>query len=499
MIEKNANTTIQNHEIYKEYTKKFDNVQKIMEIEKEKLLYFILAYPQKVTVVKTGEKQAEKKFLGYEFSNRRGSEGIHAIARSKSIDECTSLYDENSYVNSLKANSYIYSAFTGQTKEINESLKENISYMDLVDMMSFDRINFEKNISLNAKKKFKIESKWEQKPFFDILEIEYGTRIVKKSTEGSLYPVYGGGGETFSSDEFNRENRVVISRFGMSPYCVRQIDGKFFLNDSGFTVSSKDMNILHPKYLDSYLFAMQEYIYLCGRGVAQKNMDMEEFKKIKIPLPPKDIQEKIVKEIEALEKIEQKNRIEIKKYEKEIKTIIDDLEINKKYLLTDVSENWDNKRKPVTAGDRESGIYPYYGASGIVDYVNNYLIDDTVLLISEDGANLKSRVYPIAFSATGKIWVNNHAHILKFDNTNTHKIVEIFLNKMDLSPYITGQAQPKLNQKNLNEIKIPLPSPEEQKKIVAQIESIEKEIQKKEHELTNIPKQKQAILDKYLK
>jgi type I restriction enzyme M protein len=154
-IEKNPNETIKSHVIYLDYNKKFDDMDKILEIEKEKFSYFILAYNQKVTVVKTGEKQQEKKFLGYEFSNRRGSEGIHPIQRGKSIDNCTSLYDENSYTNSLKANSYIYAVFNGEEKEIDESLKENISYMDLVDMMNFDRTLFEKNISLNAKKKSK--------------------------------------------------------------------------------------------------------------------------------------------------------------------------------------------------------------------------------------------------------------------------------------------------------------------------------------------------------
>jgi len=104
------------------------------------------------------------------------------------------------------------------------------------------------------------------------------------------------------------------------------------------------------------------------------------------------------------------------------------------------------------------GIYPYYGASGIVDYVDSYIVDDFVLLVSEDGANLKTRNLPIAFTVEGKAWVNNHAHIIKFKNKNTHKLVEFYLNRLDLTTYITGQAQPKLNQKNLHEIKVPLPS-----------------------------------------
>lgn len=116
---------------------------------------------------------------------------------------------------------------------------------------------------------------------------------------------------------------------------------------------------------------------------------------------------------------------------------------------------------------RDKGTVPYYGASGIVDYVKEFIFDGDYLLVSEDGANLNARVTPIAFSASGKIWVNNHAHVLKFDNPVTKRYVEIYLNSIDISSYITGAAQPKLNQKNLNSIPILLPEISSQKRIVS--------------------------------
>ena len=134
--------------------------------------------------------------------------------------------------------------------------------------------------------------------------------------------------------------------------------------------------------------------------------------------------------------------------------------------LEDIAENCDSMRKPVTSGKREAGEYPYYGASGIVDYVKGYIFDGDYLLVSEDGANLLARSTPIAFSISGKNWVNNHAHVLKFDCYETRRFVEFYLNSIDLAPYISGGAQPKLNQKNLNRIEIPLPSQERQKYIV---------------------------------
>ena len=88
-------------------------------------------------------------------------------------------------------------------------------------------------------------------------------------------------------------------------------------------------------------------------------------------------------------------------------------------------------------------------------------------MVSEDGANLRARTTPIAFSVSGKIWVNNHAHVLKFEDYATRRFIEFYLNALDLTPYITGAAQPKLNQKNLNQIIIPLPTSSERKRIVS--------------------------------
>ncbi len=134
--------------------------------------------------------------------------------------------------------------------------------------------------------------------------------------------------------------------------------------------------------------------------------------------------------------------------------------------LGGLAENLDSMRKPITSGLRESGDIPYYGASGIVDHVKDYIFDCDLLLVSEDGANLLARNTPIAFSIGGKSWVNNHAHVLKFKTYAERKYVEYYLNSIDLTSYISGAAQPKLNKKSLESIRIPNPSPEDKKRIV---------------------------------
>ncbi len=129
--------------------------------------------------------------------------------------------------------------------------------------------------------------------------------------------------------------------------------------------------------------------------------------------------------------------------------------------LPEISQNMDSKRIPIRSGNRKQGKYPYYGASGIVDYVDDYIFDEKILLVSEDGANLKERVAPIAFSSEGKVWVNNHAHVLRFNDYSLQKFVEYYLNYNKIDRYLTGTAQPKLNQDKLNNIPIPFP-PEKQ-------------------------------------
>ena len=130
------------------------------------------------------------------------------------------------------------------------------------------------------------------------------------------------------------------------------------------------------------------------------------------------------------------------------------------YKLSDLCEILDAKRKPLSALQRtkKQGIYPYYGAQGIIDHLDDYLLDGEYLLVAEDGANLETRNQPIANIAKGKIWVNNHAHVLGSNGKCPLNLLGFILNNMNISPYVTGCAQPKLNQENLRNIEIELPS-----------------------------------------
>jgi type I restriction enzyme S subunit len=123
----------------------------------------------------------------------------------------------------------------------------------------------------------------------------------------------------------------------------------------------------------------------------------------------------------------------------------------------EVCENLDSRRVPVKSSNRRPGPFPYYGAQGIVDYVDDYIFDGYYVLVAEDGENLRSRKENIAFIANGRFWVNNHAHILKGQDDLDTRFVFYALNFVDVSGYITGSTIPKLSQRALNSIRIPFP------------------------------------------
>jgi type I restriction enzyme S subunit len=166
--------------------------------------------------------------------------------------------------------------------------------------------------------------------------------------------------------------------------------------------------------------------------------------------------------------------------------------------LNQISENLDRKRVPITKKNRSHGSIPYYGASGIVDYVEEHIFDEDLLLVSEDGANLLARTYPIALSISGKTWVNNHAHVLRFKDKISQRFVELYLNSIKLDDFVSGMAQPKLNQKMLNKIPIPFPPISEQKRIVAMLDEAFEKITKAKKNAEKNLKNTKDVFESYL-
>lgn len=208
-------------------------------------------------------------------------------------------------------------------------------------------------------------------------------------------------------------------------------------------------------------------------GGAVQNLNADIVKALVLPIPPLPAQEEIVRILdnfaELTTELNENLTAELTARKKQYEYYRDNLltfgdEVEWK-PLEQICINCDRYRKPVTKSVRQAGEYPYYGASGIVDYVSEYIFDGDYLLVSEDGANLIARSTPIAFSISGKNWVNNHAHVLQFDTCEMRRFVEIYLNAIDLNRYISTAAQPKLTQDNLNKIPVPVPDFEQVKHI----------------------------------
>lgn len=288
-----------------------------------------------------------------------------------------------------------------------------------------------------------------------------------------------------------------------------------------------------PKYLYYYLhsFDIAKGFYGMGAGVRQ-GLNWDGVKWLKILAPSVPEQERIAAFLDAecaeIDAVLEKTRASIEEYKKLKQAVItqavtkgirgdrpmkdsgiewigeisQDFEIVKLKWLCDVLDQF---RSPVTADKRNQNadvLYDYYGASGAIDKIDGYTIDDHVMLIGEDGANLRMRNLPIMYEINGKAWVNNHAHILKPKAGVDFYFIFYALEALDLNYYITGSAQPKLSQDNMRNIWVPITDFTGQKRIAAYISNVCDEfdclIAKKQQYLTEIENYKKSLIYEYV-
>lgn len=268
------------------------------------------------------------------------------------------------------------------------------------------------------------------------------------------------------------KNKIIFKNTLTVGMGSRQIDIVILTDDVIYSVSpayhTYKISGINADYLRYCLMCRNEDMFkrFVKRGSRQgKSIDLKRWLEYEIPVYDVCNQEKIVLKLNKVTNVISMRKQQLQKLDELIQArfveMFGDPIINpfnwEKKRFDSICENLDSRRKPISSGDRVEGIYPYYGASGIVDYVEDYIFDEDILLVSEDGANLLMRSTPIAFSVSGKVWVNNHAHVVKFDEMSLQKYVEIYFSLIDISENITGSAQPKLNQAKLNAMMIPIP------------------------------------------
>ncbi|MDQ1857771.1 restriction endonuclease subunit S [Chryseobacterium sp. WLY505] len=278
----------------------------------------------------------------------------------------------------------------------------------------------------------------------------------------------------------------------------------------------KNLIPLESSYVDYIYYYLQfskESILSRASGTTFPELSATAFRSIPIPLPPLKEQIRIVFKLEeilsSLEKSNVQLDLSFNKLNLHKRTFFRSL-LERKMSSTSFVErkfedcviNCNNKRIALSSSVRKgrTGKYRYYGATGVIDYIDDYIFDGKYLLLGEDGANLLSKAKDLSFIVEGKFWVNNHAHIVQVKEHILIEYLSFYFNSLDITEYVTGTAQPKLNQANLNRIPILIPSFDEQLAIVEQmqqafsiIEETEKVI-KKVH--TQIDLFRQTILNK---
>lgn len=259
-----------------------------------------------------------------------------------------------------------------------------------------------------------------------------------------------------------------------------------------------------------------------------KNIQYWDFSNLLLALPPKEVQIRSAQYLNAkcteIDTMLSKTRASIEEYKKLKQAVITQAvtkgirgerkmkdsgvewigEINHRFSLIKlkyICSILDQYRKPISADKRsQSGsvLYDYYGASGAIDKIDDYTIDDHVMLIGEDGANLRMRNLPLMYEVNGKAWINNHAHILKPTERVDFYYLFYALEELDINPYITGSAQPKLSQEKLQNIWVPLPDLEEQQEIATYIRSkcaeIDGLVAKKEQLVKELESYKKSLI-----
>lgn len=538
LLQKSPNDKVKAHEIYLEYTKKLSSkndakiFEAILSIEAEKLLYFILAYPQKVVIVKSGEKDVEKRFLGYEFSNRRGNEGIHAIQRGKSIDECTQLFDAEVYENPEKASTYIYRAFKGDyTSPITENLQQHIFRAPLIDMLTCDRYIFEKCISITPKKKVTINNKFSMESIENLAKVIRGVTYSKEdqvqgetdnviltadniTLSGSLEiskRIYLKADKKLDQDKLLKKGDSFICFSSGSKSHIGKIT---FIEHNTSFYAGGFMGIIRPT--SDRIFPKFLYIVLNSDLYRQIIRDessgnniqklSQSISRIKIPVPPIDVQKQIINEVGKIDDSESLSKRQIESFEGEIEKFLLSLEYNDDILsniapfvvrsikYTDIiPETYittDNMLQ------NKLGIVPFVGEANISS-ITEYKKDD--ILISNIRPYLKKIWFADKDGGCSKdVLVLRSADASKY----LPKYIFYMIRRDAFFDYVMegkkGLKMPRGNKDDIQKYRIPIPPIEVQKRIVSQIETLEQEITKARNLIENATSKKQAILDKYL-
>ena len=330
------------------------------------------------------------------------------------------------------------------------------------------------------------------KPLEDVCNVEYGTRVVQKRDGGKGFPVYGGGGATFEMDGFNREDRLVIARFGMSEECTRFVAGKFYLNDSGLTVSPKN-GAMHQRFLDYQILALNDDIYALGKGTAQKNLDVPVFRTLPLFVPESLAeQQRIVGLLdEAFEGLATAKA----NAEKNLQNASALFESHLQSVFTQRGPGWVEttigdqltlqRGFDITKGQQNTGEVPVVSSGGIKSYHDKAMAKGPGVVIGRKGTLGK------VFYLESDYWPHDTTLWVKDFKGNSPRFVYYLFAGLDVKKLDSGAANPALNRNQVHPIEVTWPHVAKQKALVETLDSLEEQTQR----LDRIYERKVAALE----
>ena len=334
----------------------------------------------------------------------------------------------------------------------------------------------------------------------EVCSIDYGTRIVKKNNTEGKYPVYGSGRAMFSTKTSNREGyNILIGRFALSLECVRFINEKIFLNDSGLSIKPKTDILLH-KYIGYYLFHNQNIIYNCARGTAQKNLEIDIFKLIKIPIPSLEKQQEIVKYLDFIyEKANKTSQEKIKELKQLNEFCLNTQKMFGENVVKTLGEVCQIKcgnhstKKCNFIGDGNYLIIG--GGKQPIGNHNEYNCDENTILCASHGTAGYISIYPI------KTFITMAFAFIEDKQVLTKMYLYYYLKSIEYHIMLLGKgtAQPCISMEKLKSIKIQIPPLERQKEIVEYCEFNDTLIKQLEKEIENNKKQAQLFITSIVK
>ncbi|MDY3364095.1 restriction endonuclease subunit S [Riemerella anatipestifer] len=591
-IARNPNEAIEETEFYKSYKNWFDgltevaNLKKrksftdlpkadqdaklksmffdlVLEIETEKFFYFLLTHrieeipenfawyddqteegiplkvaylqqkvvPQKTLIVKTGNTNKEQeKFLGYKFSNRRGYKGIDFTGD-------TLMFDPTNPLSSKKVNSYIYKNFNDEKIKVDKELAETLSLVKLTDCINFEKIDFDKRLSLNPNRKIiEFESKFPLRKMDSFCDVKIGgtpNRSEKSYFENGTHlwvSISEMNGDIIIdtkeklTDEGVANSNVKLIKEGTTLLSFKLSIGKtaiagadLYTNEAiaGLEIFEDEKENILDKFLYHLFSAKLINLEKDGRNAMGSSLNSKFLKQLKIPVPPIEIQQKIIAEIEAIEAKETKAKKTIEKKKNEIEKIID-----AKIFKSNLKEIKIGSLAQTSSGGTPLSRKKEFYENGIIPWINSGEVAQgnifkTENYITELGLkNSSAKLFPVntvllaMYGATaGKVG------ILRIKAATNQAVCAILPNEKYLPDFLyyqlntmydyllslrTGVARDNLSQQKIKEIKVRIAPIETQKAIVSEIQKLEKEIQKQEQTIANIEEEKKAVLTKYL-